>query len=429
MAIFLPFIWSQIESVIEYIRDFIEGISPTLGYITNIGQGIYLGFTSAFSQLWNAIMYFSDYIKKAIEGFAKSFYDAYKVVSEWIWSGLNWIGQGLAWIGSTLYGFGNWLYNGIVWIFNQIVTLFENLYNAIQNFFSYITSSIQEYWKNFTDVINNWWTGIFIVLRNKLKQLIQVNLTTIFAWRGAERLLTAKDGRDAIFGLLSMIGSPIVGYTVSEIIDAIVPRPSTSVFPIMPTPPVWTVKPQTITIQRVPEKPVPEIPAIPHYAQLSKEYYPEILAVVELTPQAMLTIEKEAKIDSEFSTISIPILEKTATINTALETRAIERMRKELEANITTTLETRVTSREYISLVPTISTAISTVTPTPQLIMVEALVDAIMTVRKGLRALLTATIEATPTQVQVLEIKKVAEIEAYMTGEGMSKVYVEHFDA
>jgi hypothetical protein len=133
--------------------------------------------------------------------------------------------------------------NGLAYIGKQIYDFFTGigttLYNAITSF----KTSIDE-----------WFFNTISRFREKIKSSIMFSVTTHIAWKSIENIPEGK----FTSGFLGLIASPIFGYIMSEVIDSLLPTPSTPISPI-PTIPSITM-PSLVLEEKYPTPPAPSAP-------------------------------------------------------------------------------------------------------------------------------------------------------------------------
>jgi hypothetical protein len=62
---------------------------------------------------------------------------------------------------------------------------------------------------------------------------------------------------------MGILLSPLVGFLVGKIVDAVVPMPSTSTYPLIPDVSAFTYTPPSIVIEKPAEKPAPSMGVLP----------------------------------------------------------------------------------------------------------------------------------------------------------------------
>lgn len=372
MSVDISWLWDALNSVAGSIQSFFSSLWEQIQGIANAGQGLFAGLSVLGSTLWNAIVQFGDWLYKGLVDAWNLIQQGLSALGEWFWKGLDWIGSGIAWIGSQIYAFGNWLYNGILWVWNLIASGIEAVWNAIVGWFYGALETIWDWIGAATHTINQWFTNIMIVFRQKFVTTVMVDLSIYGMWKSAERVLMPKSSRDIAFGLLGLLLSPAIGYTVGKMIDIVVPKPSTAVFPVLPELPKWSFKPPEIAIPRPAEKPYPPSgrperfwSPVEAVAAIESEYE------VRWTPAkvAVATIESEyevlvgsaaevtAAIDSEYEVTTGLLPHATATAEALAEVTL-----KSLEVSAVATIESEyeaATSLKEINVTAEATTEVS----------------------------------------------------------------------
>jgi len=248
--------WDDIVNAIQGFYNWLTrigaGFTNTLG---ELGSWIFGGFQWLGDRFKEGLDTLGKWFKDAINYIADQLYNAYNTLVSWISPAIQWIGSGIAWIGQNLYAFGQWLYNGIVWVantvwdfissgINWIMQQLSNIWNAISNGISSIVGS-------FNSSFNSWIKG----LRSKFKQLLIVNLTVPTTISAFEELVK----QPSIKKFLGLVLAPITGAVVAEIVDKVIPTPSSEQVNIFPpfSLPSWTwtsfspTKPEYLTAPSV----------------------------------------------------------------------------------------------------------------------------------------------------------------------------------
>jgi hypothetical protein len=202
----------------------------------NFGGWLYQGLVDAFNSIYNGIKWLADQFRRGYEAIATYFYNALTFIAQNLYS----VGQ---WLWSGIQGFANMIINGLAYIGKQIYDFFmgigTTLYNAITSF----KTSIDE-----------WFFNIISKFREKIKSSIMFSVTTHIAWKSMENIPEGK----FLGGFLGLIASPIFGYIMSEVIDSLLPSPSTPISPI-PTIPSITM-PSLVLEEKYPTPPAPSAP-------------------------------------------------------------------------------------------------------------------------------------------------------------------------
>ncbi|MEM2446863.1 MAG: hypothetical protein QW734_09415 [Candidatus Bathyarchaeia archaeon] len=270
MSFDLSWLWELLNSIVSTMQSWFASLWQQAQNIVNTGQGIFSGLVALGSQLWDAFI-------KGLSALGQWLYDAFS----WVWKGLEalgatlgswlsqayqWLASGIQWIGSGLYGLGQWLWNGILWAFDIIRNALVGLWNWIASTLSGIASAVSLWWNSVISGVNTWFTNLLKVFRQKIVTTIMVDVGITGMWKAGERILHPSNLKDIGYGLLGLALSPVVGYTMGKLIDAIVPLPSTETYPLIPPITGFEYTPPPMTIER-PSPPIPPTapPAPPIY--------------------------------------------------------------------------------------------------------------------------------------------------------------------
>jgi hypothetical protein len=175
----------------------------------------------------------------------------------------SWIGSAFAWIAQQIYNFGVWIYNGLTFIWNWIVNMAIGVWNAITNFFSGIGSAIGSWWGSVVGGLNSWFSNLVVGIRRKLVETIMADVSIFFGWKSMERLTHAKSLKEAGLSVLGLLSAPFVGYLFGNMINGIIPSPSTTPIQLIPEIEPFTYTPPTLEILTPTEKPYPYIGTAP----------------------------------------------------------------------------------------------------------------------------------------------------------------------
>jgi phage-related protein len=303
----LSWFFGILPTIVQNLANFLSSLSPSLEGIINTGQGLFAGLSTLGSAIWDAIL-------KGIESFGKWLYNTFKwiydgivywasVFGEWISYAFQWVGSGLNWIAQQVYNFGNWLYNSLVYIWNWLVNAIKGVWTAICNFFSGIATAIGTWWNNVTSGINSWFTSLVTGIRNKLVENIMADVGIYFGWKSIDRLINAKSVKDAIFSILGLVCSPLVAYVYGNIINGLVPTPSTTPIQLIPSIPMFSYTPPSLEVETPTEKPYPEIgtpPSAPPRATERGLPYDVTAQMILTYDSTTLSRDKSASISSTF---------------------------------------------------------------------------------------------------------------------------------
>jgi hypothetical protein len=271
MSFDLSWLWNLLDSIADTLNSWFAGIWTQVSNIINTGQGIFGGLVAFGSQIWDALTKFAVYIGDALVNaynyFKSGLENMASIFGEWLSGAFNFLSAGVSWIGSQLYNFGNWLYNGVLYVWNWLVNSLTALWDALTSWFAGISTAIGNWWASVTNSINAWWTDLLKGFRSKIVQTITADITISMAWKGAERILSPSKVSDIGYGLFGILTSPVIGRVVGEIVNAVVPMPSTSTYPLIPTIGGFTYTPPSLTIETPTEKtpPPPSVEGTPTY--------------------------------------------------------------------------------------------------------------------------------------------------------------------
>ena len=302
----LSWLWEVLKSIVDTIKDWFSKIWEQAQNITNTGQGLFAGLSAFGSALWDAIVSFGemisggflyafDKIKKGLENFGSYIWGAFL-------NGLQAIGAGLGWIANQFYGFGQWLYNGISWVAKVVGNVIAGIVDWFGTVLSDLLNTLGSWYENVRNGINQWFTGIFTGIRSKLKHSIIASLTITVSYKSLEGLHDAKGW----FDYLKVVVNPVLGYLgsyfIAELIDKLIPTPSTSVFEVCPPIAIPSYTPPKYSYTLPPEPVPPETPPAPPpiYA-----YYP--------------VIDVEVEVKSEYEHVWMPEKALSGSITTSYE--------------------------------------------------------------------------------------------------------------
>jgi hypothetical protein len=263
----LGWFFGILQTIVQNLADFISSLSPSLEGIVNTGQGLFAGLSALGSAIWDAILKafstIGEWVYKAFEWIKKGLETAFLTLGQWIATAYTWLAGGIQWIASGIWSFGNWLYNSFKYIWNWLVNAIKGVWTAICNFFSGIATAIGTWWSNVTSGINSWFTSLVTSIRNKLVETIMADVSIYFGWKSMDRLISAKSVKDAIFSILGLVGSPLIAYLFGNIINGLIPTPSTTPIQLIPEIPMFSYTPPSLEVATPTEPTPPTAPPSP----------------------------------------------------------------------------------------------------------------------------------------------------------------------
>jgi len=269
MSFDLSWLWNFLNSISTTINSWFATIWTQAQNIVNTGQGIFSGLMAFGSQLWDALLKFGttigQFFKDAYDSISAGIQNAFNVFGQWLNSAFTFLASGVTWFGSQLYNFGNWFYNTVLYIWNWTVNTLTGIWTALTSWFAGVATAIGSWWTSVINGINSWWSNLLIGFRNKIITTIQADITITMAWKSAERILNPTKMDDIGYGIFGMFASPIFGRLLGEIVNAVVPMPSSTTYPLIPPIGGFTYTPPALSITTPTEKapPSPSVSGAP----------------------------------------------------------------------------------------------------------------------------------------------------------------------
>lgn len=259
MSFDLSWFWNWLQGVVDTIASWFNSLWGVAQQITNTGQGLFAGLATVASGLWDSLRWLAD----QIYGGLKWFYDGLVSIGEALKGFGEWIWNALAGIPSAIYGFGQWLWNGLLWVANVVGQALANVWNAIVEGIEWLWNQLVNAYNAFVEGINTWWTNTIVWFRQKLKQTIMADLTIFMSWKGAEKALERGDWKAIMILPVGALAGAFAGAVFAEIVDAMIPTPSTTVFQLVPSMTLPSISLPRVTAPYVPTPAVPAAPEVP----------------------------------------------------------------------------------------------------------------------------------------------------------------------
>jgi len=298
------------------INTFFAGIFNSVTQVANTGQGIYSGLVNFGGWIYQGLKDAFMSIYNGLAWVGNQFFAAYQVVASAFGNAINFIGTNIynfgQWVWAGIQGFANMIANGVIYIANQIYNFLVGAWNTIY------TAII-----GFQTTLNNWWGGLMVSIRNKIKASIIFSLTTHIAWASAEgipqRLMSSKTPEEMGVGMLGALAgicfAPIPGVLLAEMLDFILPTPTTTYSPITPPLPSISLTPPTLE----PQAPAPSTPTTPGVPQVGVNISPSEM-LIQTSEQPLTTALVVPIQPTGFTEDEEPL---TMTVTVSLEAESI----------------------------------------------------------------------------------------------------------
>jgi hypothetical protein len=143
----------------------------------------------------------------------------------------------------------------------------QAVWGAITSFFSGVANAIGSWWGNVVGGINSWFTNLVVSIRNKIVNTIMADVSIYFGWKSMERLMNVSSVKDAGLSILGLVGAPLLGYLFGNIINGLIPTPSTTPIQLIPEITPLSYSPPSLTIptptERISPTQIPYTPSTP----------------------------------------------------------------------------------------------------------------------------------------------------------------------
>jgi len=253
----IVFLSDIINAIINVWQSIVQALGGNLSQISNTGQGVFAGIIGFGQVLQGVIKYWTDNFTQALNQLLKPLRDAINTLGGWLYSALQplWIAfeNAVTHIGNQIYNIGQWLWNSAQYIISVAWDILQDIWNAIMTIFEAVASSVWNWVNSVGNTINLWWTNLMKGFRAKLKETIVADLTVTIMWKQFEKI-----GEDfSLRQLGKALLTPIAVYTLTSIVvnmlDAMIPTPSTNPVTLIPTLPSLSVSlPRWTTNVRTP---------------------------------------------------------------------------------------------------------------------------------------------------------------------------------
>jgi len=274
MAIDFSWFWEALRTIVDTINTWFSDLWTQVQNITNTGQGLFAGLVAFGTQIWDAFIKGMRELGEWLSGAYKWIGDGLVSLGEWLGKnlmyGLQVLSIGFSWIAGHIYNFGNWLWNSLRWLGEQILNILRDIWDWFTTLWSQLLTTIRDWYDSMRTTLNTWFSNLFIGFRAKLKQTIIANITIATAYKTIEKIPDITKFEDLPITIAKIIINPIMGYIggsfIAEVIDNLVPTPTTPSIEFIPplSLPTYTPPAPTITIAPEPTAPTPapEFPSI-----------------------------------------------------------------------------------------------------------------------------------------------------------------------
>jgi len=252
-------LWNWLQGVTTQISNFFSQLWSQAQNIVNTGQGLFLGLTQLGSSIWDSLRWVGEQVYNAfveLVGIGGYIYDAFRSLGEWIW-------KTISNLPNAIYSALQWIYNGVIWAGRQIMKAIEGLFNWLVGLWNNLVDNVIVWYEGWRSAVNAWWTNIFLVFRQKLKRSITANIAIPLIWKSAESIKDRGIVKGGTTFFASLFIGPIAGYTAAEVIDALIPMPSTTYFELLPPLSMPKLSPPQLVIPEAEEKAPPKEVPIP----------------------------------------------------------------------------------------------------------------------------------------------------------------------
>lgn len=236
MAIDFSWIITALNNIATNITDFFSSLWTEAQNIVNTGQGLYAGLVNFGGWLYQGLRDAYDSLSAGL----KVIGDAFSQIGDAFLSGWNYLSE-------NLFAFGTALWSGIQGFANAIVLNISSMFNSIYAFLSDVAVSFFTTVSDFKTATDTWYANLMIGIRNKMKASILFSVTTHIAWNSMARIPKAKSLMDFGYALGGIILAPIPAFLISELLDVLIPIPTTTTFKVAPDLGSISITPPTVT--------------------------------------------------------------------------------------------------------------------------------------------------------------------------------------
>lgn len=235
MAIDFSWLITALQNIAGNINSFFSSIWGSIEQIVNVGQGIFAGLANFGGWIYQGLVDSFNWIWKGLSDFGNSVLEGFINIANGIYNAFSWIG-------TQVFNFGQWLWSGIQGFANMVVNGFIYVMNAVYDFLVTASNTIWTFIVGFKTSVDQWWGNMMVSIRSKLKQSIMFSVTTDIAWKSAQsipsKLMSSRSigemGTGFIGALGGLIVAPFAGYIMSEMLDVLIPTPTSTIYKVAP---------------------------------------------------------------------------------------------------------------------------------------------------------------------------------------------------
>ncbi len=222
----IEYVFSWINNFINNIQGFITNLSKLFTGLGDIGKGIIGGLAILSGALYGGIQAVANAINNLTN------------MGDYIYEGIKWftdkVVNFLINIPSTIIYAGRLFWKTTVIAVSMVHNTLADWWNALADTIELSIGSINSFIESFRNSVNAWFTSLAEKMRSKIKETLMIDLAVYFTWKWGEKSIE----KQRLFGIISIPivfgASMFTGYVIGEVIDRILPTPSTNPFEIVP---------------------------------------------------------------------------------------------------------------------------------------------------------------------------------------------------
>lgn len=235
------------------LTDFFKYLDPGTGPLTTFFNGIQQGVSTIVS---------------TAQGIASGLVS----LAAGIWDSIIKFGQSIA---NGIYGALQWIYNGAKYVIDNIISILQHVFDFFVGLINQFWDFLNGFFSSLAGSVNDYFSGIVGTWRNKVKQMIIVDLAITGGYPALQKLperfmtiFEEKDSKKDVFkSIIGSFAAPFIGAisgaVFGELIDVLLPSGTANV-QLIPTHkvPAMTVARMPVVNVMQPVFPVPPSPVI-----------------------------------------------------------------------------------------------------------------------------------------------------------------------